>query len=245
MHIAIPSYQRPEKLRDTTLKYLASESVDPQIITVFLANEEEKTTYQTVLVPGSYGELVVGVPTISGQRQFIRDFYPEDAEILSIDDDIHKVKMLNPRPLLEVAERMFQMSREELCTLWGIYPVNNLFFCKERVIKGRAYVIGCLYGFINKKDCAYPPVCGVEDKWMSIKRVLIDGAVLRYEGCCPDTTYYAKGGISELRAKQDHELNVCRAVCAEFPSETELIKKKNGHWEVSYKTKAFKKLSLV
>lgn len=242
--VAIPSYQRPEKLRDTTLKYLSSEQIDPQQITIFVASEIEKRLYETILTPGTYSRLVVGVPTISRQRQFIRDFYPEGTQILSIDDDIKKLKFLNPRPLIEVANQLFQLTKEELCTLWGIYPVNNLFFCKERVIKGRAYIIGCCYGFINKKDCVYPQVCGVEDKWMSIKRAALDGAVIRYEGICPDTSYYASGGLSELRKQTDHELNVCRKVIAEFPDDCSLILKKNGHWEVNYKTKVLKKRSL-
>jgi len=246
MHIAIPSYQRPEKLRDTTLKYLASEGIDPQMITVFMASEEQKTIYQTILVPGSYGQLVVGVPNLSAQRQFIRDYYPEDADVLSFDDDIKKIKMLTPRPLLEIAEKMFQMSREELCTLWGIYPVNNLFFCKERVIKGKAYIIGCCYGFINKKDdCSFPSVSGAEDMWLSLKRAQLDGAVLRYEGICPDTVYYAKGGLSEYRKTTDIEKLDKEKVVAEFPDECEMKLKRNGHWEVHYKTKAFKKLSLM
>jgi hypothetical protein len=242
--VAIPSYQRPEKLRDTTLKYLASEEIPAEIITVFVASEEEKKKYLEYLVPGTFGALVVGVPTISAQRQFIRDYYQEGQAILSIDDDIKKLKMMNPRPLKEVVEQLFTLAREELCTFWGIYPVNNLFFCKERVIKGRTYIIGCFYGFWNKKDCSYPQVCGFEDKWMSIKRVALDGAVLRYEGVCPDTTYYAKGGISELRRQTDHELTQARKVVAEFPDECSLKLKKNQHWEVLYPTKIFKKLSL-
>ena len=242
--VAIPSYQRPEKLRDTTLKYLAAEEVAPETITIFVASEEEKQKYLEVLVPGSFGRLVVGVPTISAQRNFVRNFYPEGSAVLSVDDDIKKLKFLNPRPLKEVVEQLFRLSKEELCTFWGIYPVNNLFFCKERVIKGRAYIIGCFYGFWNKKDLSYPSVCGFEDKWASIKRVALDGAVLRYEGACPDTTYYAKGGISELRQQQDHELNTARKVVAEFPVDCALKLKKNNHWEVYYPTKIFKKLSL-
>lgn len=242
--VAIPSYQRPEKLRDTTLKYLASEQIDPLKITIFLASDVEKLLYETILTPGTYGRLVIGVPTISRQRQFIRDFYPQDTQILSIDDDIKKLKFLNPRPLIEVVEQLFTITREELCTTWGIYPVNNLYFCKERVIKAKTYIIGCFYGFINKKDSVYPQVCGVEDKWFSIKRAELDGAVIRYEGVCPDTSYYAKGGLSDIRKGADHELNVCRKVIAEFPDDCSLILKKNGHWEVNYKTKVLKKRSL-
>jgi hypothetical protein len=243
-YVAIPSYQRAEKLRDTTLKYLASEGIPAESITIFVASEEEKQRYLECLVPGTFGTLVVGVPTISAQRQFIRDYYPEDAEILSVDDDIKKLKFLNPRPLKEVVDQLFTLTREELCSVWGIYPVNNLFFCKERVIKGRTFVIGCFYGFLNKKDCSYASVCGFEDKWFSIKRGILDGAVLRYEGICPDTTYFAKGGLSEIRRQTDHQLTQARKVVAEFPDECTLKLKKNQNWEVFYPTKIFKKLSL-
>jgi hypothetical protein len=241
--IAIPSYNRAQKLKEWTLEMLQREGVPPQMITIFLASEAEKTVYEQTLVPGSYGQMVVGVPTISKQRQFICDYYPEGTCILSIDDDIKRLKWLKPRPLLPFVKEMFEITKAELCNLWGIYPVNNLFYCKDRIIKGKAYIIGAFHGFINKKDYVYPPNCGVEDRWLSLKRYVTDGAVIRYEGVCPDTVYYAKGGLSEYR--KEHPDNKDQAfVVAQFPDECELKLKKNGRWDVYHRTIVSKILSL-
>jgi hypothetical protein len=241
--IAIPSYNRSEKLKETTLQMLQREEVPPVMITVFVASEAEKTIYEQTLVPGTYGQLVVGVPFISAQRQFICDYYPEGTCILSIDDDIKRLKWLKPQPLMPFVEEMFETSKLELCNLWGIYPVNNLFFCKDRIIKGRSFIIGCFYGFINKKDYVFPAVCGVEDRWLSLKRYTLDGAVLRYEGVCPDTVYYAKGGLFDYRRQHTDNKNQAFIV-AQFPDECEMKLKKNGRWDVYCKTQVTKKLSL-
>ena len=47
--VAVPSYKRATKCRDSTLTYLQTCGVDPKTITVFVASEEEKDTYKRTL----------------------------------------------------------------------------------------------------------------------------------------------------------------------------------------------------
>lgn len=235
VQIAIPSYKRAEKLSRYTLAYLASQKVRKDIITIFVADEEEEKDYREVL--GSDYKIVVGVKGISQQRLFIRNYFPEGLKVICMDDDVKKLKFLRDDlsfPLL--CERMFAICQEEGLTTWGIYPVNNLFFCKDRVLRGRLYVIGCCYGYINKHDLpVWLPEKGTkEDYWYSLQRICMDGAVLRYDGCCPDTIYYAKGGLSETRTVELEEKEA-REVCKMFPVFSEYRLKKNGHPDVKIK----------
>lgn len=242
--VAIPSYSRPIQLRDKTLNFLSVSGVPADIITVFVATESERQIYSENLIAGTYKEIVVGVPTISAQRSFIRNYYPEGTKVLSVDDDIKKIKMLNPRPLIPIINQLFKWCEEENITTWGIYPVNNLFYCKERAITGLSYIVACFYGFINKNDTEYPPWYCKEDKWYSIHRYLKDGATLRYEGMCPDTTYYGRGGLSCYRTlvlEKEHT----EQIVALFPNIAKYQLKKNGHSEVSFKTIKTKTLFMV
>ena len=236
--VAIPSYKRPEVCRDKTLAFLHKEGFNPNRIFVFVANQEEKEIYTKTLVWNSYEEIVVGVPTLAAQRQFIINYFPEDQNVLACDDDIKRIKLLNSRPLISVANELFKRTIAEGLTLWGIYPVNNTYFCKERLQKGFLYIVGCFYGFVNKKDISYPDVSCAEDKWLSIVRFQKDGGVFRYEGACPDTAYYAKGGLTDARSAGG-ECDDKNKVQRMFPDITKIKKKKNGRTEIVWCPQVF------
>jgi hypothetical protein len=232
--IAIPSYRRAKKLRDQTLAFLSElNNINTDKITVFVADYEEKKEYEEVLRPGSYGKIVVGLHTLSAQRNFISSYYPEDTQILQCDDDIKRIKLLQPRPLIPVINQLFDYGRALGVNLWSIYPVNNLFFCSERVVVGKIFCVGCFFGLINKKDGALPPVCTVEDKWRSLFRYQKDGNTMRYEGMCPDTNYNAKGGLYDHRLL--HRTQEVRSVINDYSDLCHLKTRKNGVAEVIWK----------
>lgn len=239
MEIAIPSYKRSQVLNQKTLPYLLSEGFNASQITIFLANEEERQIYQRDI---SGFKFVVGQKGICQQRLFIQQYYPLNTKILSLDDDIRKVKLLRPDLTFKtLVEKLFDSVQKEGVSMWGLYPVNNLFFCKDRVIVGNFYIIACCYGYINKQDITEYPLSveSKEDCWYSLKRIQLDGAVLRYDGACPDTTYYAAGGLSETRTLATEE-SAAREVCKLFPELSKFLVKKNGHAEVKIKRKILK-----
>ena len=240
--IAIPSYNRAQKLRQQTLQYLAAEGIPSAMITVFVASELERMTYERTLVPGSYGKMVVGVLGIDKQREFIQNYYPENVWILQMDDDIKKLKFLNQRSLITLCHQMFQITEDQEARLWSIYPVNNLFFCKERVVVGKIFCVGCFFGIINKKDLRTPiNACG-EDIWRSLACYEKDGATVRYDGACPDTIYNTKGGLFDHRALfRTQEILETQK---EFPDLCRVTYRKNGVAEVKWKPQVFKILSL-
>jgi hypothetical protein len=240
--IAIPSYNRAQKLRQQTLQYLEDEGIPPAMITVFVASEAEKRIYEQTLVPGSYGSLVVGVLGLHNQRNFIKDYYAEDVWILQMDDDIKKIKFLNQRSLIALCHQMFQITEDEGARLWSIYPVNNLFFCKERVVVGKIFCIGCCFGIINKKDVIVPSVSCVDDKWRSLYCYTKDGATVRYDGACPDTVYNTKGGLFDHRLL--FRTQEVREVALMFPGLCHVTYRKNGVAEVKWKPQVSKILSL-
>lgn len=242
MKIVIPSYNRATILKEKTLKYVLSEGYSPSDIYVFLKNDEQLQLYKQT-IDTHLNWVVCNTNNLSEKRTFIRNYFPEDEELLAIDDDVKRLKQLNPIPLKQFVTRMFELTRQEKVTLWGVYPVNqtNMFYCKDRVVVGSVYCVGCFYGFINKHQEAWPPVCDKEDKWLSCLRITLDGAVLRYEGACADTSYYAKGGLSEYRTLETEE-RISTLICDRFPELVSYKVKKNGHPDVVFRRKKNKVL---
>ena len=87
--IAIPSYKRPETIKNKTLKLLNSYNIEKNKITIFVANEKEEKIYTESL--GTEYKIVVGVPTIGKQRNFIEKYYKEGTKLMMFDDDIDAV----------------------------------------------------------------------------------------------------------------------------------------------------------
>ena len=52
--VAIPSYKRPETLRDRTLKLLMKYNIEPKKIYIFVADKEQEKIYRDILPKKSY-----------------------------------------------------------------------------------------------------------------------------------------------------------------------------------------------
>src|SRR5262245_39577031 len=140
VEVAIPSYQRAETLHRKTLHTLLAGGMDPGTITVFVADATEYATYSRTLVPGTYGQLVIGRPTLQGARAFIQTYYAEGTPVLNVDDDVSGVlqavtpQQLQPvQDLVALVEEAFHLARQHGVGLWGVYPVANAYFMQETI----------------------------------------------------------------------------------------------------------------
>jgi hypothetical protein len=232
--IAIPSYQRPKKCKETTLAYLHSQQIDPTRITLFLKNEEELKAYAEEI---SGIKMVVCLNrNLNEKKTFINQYYPEGQNVLNMDDDIKEVVFLDPtRRFVSVINRLFDLLQEEKCSLFGVYPVHtsNNYYLKERVAVGLNFCIGQLSGFINQKIVFPPLFCGKEDKWLSLYLYEKEGKTLRYEGACCKSNNNAPGGLTEFRATGEIE-EEAKALVALFPSLTKFKVKANGDPDVVF-----------
>ncbi len=229
--IAIPSYKRAETLRQKTLRALAIFAFPPNMIDVFVI-PEEKEHYDNVLLEESYGNLIEGVPTLAGQRVFIQSYYPVGQKILMLDDDITNFKTVVNFPLPRQFEWLFEKLEEEDCYLFGIYPASNLFFMKDKLQKGLHYCIGSCFGIINKRDLA-APMDEKEDYYMTLQRYTTDGAILRYCGISPVTTYWRGSGGMNATRTDESELNGANLMKQLFPELVKCVyRKKGGRWDL-------------
>ena len=235
--IAIPSYKRADMLGKKTLSFLSEHGIDPSLIDIFVANEEEEKVYKEKLRPETYGRIIVGHLGIARQRTFIQQFYPLGQKVWSLDDDIRGVVCLRENlDLTGFVLDMFELCEREKVNMWGIYPAGTKFYLKDEIKKGVIYIVACFYGYINQRDMMYPPVDTKEDWWSTLERCRLDGAVLRCNWIAPKTTYWLKtGGLAETRTLELERIHSA-TVASMFPQYTEgWYTRRNGHPDVKLK----------
>jgi hypothetical protein len=229
--IAIPSYKRQNRLRDSTLTLLQKHHIQSDLIDVFVADEEERAIYVETLVPGTYGQLIVAVPGIRAVRNFIADYYDDGAHVFCIDDDIRDIISLNDFDLKTFIETGFAECEKRGLNLFGIYPVANKFFMRDNITTDLRYIIACVMGMINRK--IHVTLDDKEDYERTILYYLRDGGVLRFNSIAPITRYYREpGGMQITRTKE--RIHASAVELAErWPHLCQLnLKKKSGFSEV-------------
>lgn len=213
--IAIPSYKRAKTLKEKTLSVLADHNIDPKIVTVFVANQAEYDVYKAELADTAYGEnIVIGREGLGPVRNFIaQEYYPEGQYIVNMDDDLQMVqKKISEQklgPVDSLFEEVIKPGFEALeetpgAHLWGIYAAANAFFMKERVAKGLYYVIGSMWGHINRHS--EDLILTLEDKEdfeRSLQYYEKDGVVCRLDNITVKSAYYKEqGGMQETRTSE-------------------------------------------
>ena len=224
--VAIPSYRRPETLKNKTMKVLKHYKIDPKKIHIFVADTEQKAVYEAALEPKDYHKIIIGVPGIKNIRNFMPKYFPEGQHIFYIDDDISKVydtendscdksdKKMNRQVILKnlraLIDKGFKLSKKTGLTNWGVYPANNPYFMKARtrniddyVSKKLCYVMGGFTGVINHRKSEIRTIDDKEDYERSIKYYLKDGGLLRFNNVTVYTRCYQEpGGMQVERTKK-------------------------------------------
>ena len=228
--VAVPSYRRPDTLKNKTMKVLQQYKIEPRRIHIFVADEEQKGVYEAALDPKSYHKIIVGVPGIKAIRNFMPNYFPEGQHIFYMDDDIYKVydtvnttgdiknkkgnRQVPLRSLKDFIRQAFALSVKTGYTNWGVYPANNPYFMKARtsnlsdyVSTNLVYVIGFMTGVINNREAEIRTIDDKEDYERSIKYYLKDGGILRFNNVtCYTKCYKEPGGMQvERTAKRIHD----------------------------------------
>ena len=207
--IAIPSYKRSHLINDKTLKMLIDDNkIDPTLIDIFVANEEERELYLKDVPRERFGNIIVGVPCIGKQRNFIHYFYPEGQKILQVDDDILGMQVrVNSKKLMKMDDlnifitEMFNVCEMNGCKIWGVYPVDNPYFMSNKITFDLKYIAAGFMGIINEQDKDL--LVELEDKEdfeRSIKYFIKYKKVMRVEYVTMNTLYYkTEGGLQATR----------------------------------------------
>lgn len=269
--IAIPSYQRPECLKNKTLKFLKECKIDKKKIDIFVANQEEKVLYEKIL-PKYYNKIIIAEKGLINARNFISNYYPENKKIVSIDDDVEQSLLklkdgtysqgedsYEREPLTTKLDKFINLAFKECektgLNLWGIYPAYNAFFMKMKVSYELKYIVGCFWGCINKKVLLEnDELAGLGDKEdfeRTLKYYMRDGGVIRFNNVSVKTNYFTEeGGLqSDGRCLQRMKKN-CERIKNKYPELVSIVEKKSvkftNYFDIKLKDKDkkyYKKLS--
>jgi len=241
-YVAIPTYKRSNELIKKTLKTLKEGGVTKDKIYIFLANNDEKKSYEEVVPKDLYNKMVVGIKGIANQRNFIRNYFKNGDKIVSIDDDVQEVSKLSGDKLAKIKnlDTFFKMAFDKLIKqklyLWGVYPVSNPFFMKgvkHAESTSLKFVIGVLHGFIvrhDKKLLTSTSAEGKEDYEMSILNYLKDGGVYRFNHVTIKTKFNAPGGLGQDRFDMNRKSG--QYLEKKYPDLITIFHRKNGMTEV-------------
>jgi hypothetical protein len=208
MKIVIPTYDRSDRFR--TIDFLKKNNIPNDWITIFVANEEEKQKYISVI--GENYKMVVGELGICNQRNFITKYFEEGEYIISMDDDIQNITHKDDKPLKEWLEECINYLKDNNLGLLSVPPSSNPYFfqVRDKTISfknGNYLAVGIFHIFKNHKDIVMDIDC-LEDYDRSLMYLKRYGTNARYLDIFLKTVYWGKGGLSKQRTKEYYEEQV-------------------------------------
>ena len=228
MNIAIPSYNRYDTIADKTLKFLLNmNDVKREDITIFVANEEQQNLYK---VYNPDYNVVIGEKGIRNIRNFITNYYPKDAYIISIDDDVDCLLSLGDTEtnnLFIDAKR--EMDMTGIC-MWGTNAIKNEYFMKgqDKITHSLKFCIGVLYGYINKKLIIPDDISIKVDYMNTIMYYDNYGGIIRFNHIYAKTKYYAKGGIGNKKERHHSNNIAVKYITEKYPQYATSKLRKDG-----------------
>ena len=251
--ICVPSYKRSKVCNDKTLQTLHTNKINSKNIYVYVANKEEEEEYEKVVDKKLYNKLVVGIKGLVPQRQFIMEQWPQGKHIVFFDDDVASIdlsmsKIFKGKSLDFLFKYAFKECKKMKSFIWGVYPVFNPFFRKQRDEMSTClnYIVGAFYGIINRPNLKSIELTLTkengqkEDVERTIKYFIEDGIVLRFNKVGFETKYYGKsGGLGTFEARLKPMLEASKLLKKTYPEYGEISTKKNGMTEFRLKKLQF------
>lgn len=243
--ICIPSHKRAQICNDKTLTLLHNHGIDRKQIFVFVDKPERKE-YMETLDKKKYNRIVNGKKGLIPQKRFIKSIYPEGQRILMLDDDLEKIDLSLSHEFSEYTLDKFIKNGFEECEktdtyLWGIYPVWNDWFRKQRKERrtNLAFIIGYFTGVINRYDDDLKYIIdssgNMEDIQNTIVHYLKDRKVLRFDRVGIKTKFYSKGGLGLLKDRIEERGEVIHYLLEKYPYIGRKKIRKNGNPELVLK----------
>jgi hypothetical protein len=184
------------------------------------------------------------------QREFITNYYKEGQAIIHIDDDVKKIELkyssLKGKSLDYFFNYAFELCRKEHAYIWGIYPVSNPYFFKnkkEEYTTSFKFILGTLFGIINRKGnkelklkIAPQHNGSKEDVERSIKYYLQDGRMVRFNKVIITTKFYNNtGGLGNFLERLKPMKEAVAKLEKEYPELGYVFIRPSGMYEFKFK----------
>lgn len=240
--ICIPSFERATICNLKTLTTLHKNNINPELIYVYVANQTEYDIYNNILDKKFYNKIIIGLPGLAQQRQFIMEQYSENKCIIFMDDDIEHIDLTftNYLNLENFFREAFEICKINKSFIWGIYPVYNPFFRKPRkeITINLTYIVGAIYGIINRPNLESIKLnitlnnSQKEDVERTIKYFIEDNIVVRFNKIGFKTKYYGTiGGLGTFKDRLEPMKQACIKLNNEYSNYGKIKIRKSGMYE--------------
>ena len=200
--VAIPTLGRHDSIAKNTLALLQKHGVERSQITVFVI-ENEYDAYRSTL--SDEIKIVIGVPGIVAQRQYIVEHYPENTHLLCCDDDLAEIQGFDGN-FMDFINTAFDDLVKHDAYLFGIHPCWNQFFREKNkyMTTYLTFIIGSFYGIRVRHSDDLKTVVALnekEDCERSLRYFIKDGCVIRYSKIGVKTKQFKRGGMGTLSTR--------------------------------------------
>lgn len=225
---AIPTYKRVDTIQSHTLALLEKFKVPRKQIYIFVANQEEYDLYNNALDsnPEKYN-IILGVLGLCNQRNFITNYFKENAKIVNLDDDIKNLQVLENGTLhdLSISEfkyyiiKAFKLCKEHKANLWGISQTNNGYFLRDSITFNFSFIVGYFWGCINRHLPELNITLDIkEDYERTAKYWELDRTIVKFNMLCADTNVYNNAGGLQIQYpdRYDASYDACIELCEKY-----------------------------
>jgi len=222
--IAIPSYKRSGRIVSLTLGFLEHEGYPGDRIYIFVVPEEAELYSH---IPSHlYKEIVIGVPGLLEQRNFITNYFPEDEILILMDDDISTIKTSPVIPFLDLVRRGVAALNESI-GLWGIMPNDDGRKMRNNTTTHLAHLIGTF--IICRNHSALQLTTAEKDDFeRTILYFKKYGKVARYQGAGAVTKYEKTPGGLQSPGRRERMLAAIEHMCQKYPGFVKRVMKAKG-----------------
>ena len=236
--IAIPTYNRPEIFKQTTMAFLERHNVPKKNVLLFLKDKEQLKKYENI----DYQKILTNSHGMMKTRNYLQKYFrqSEYENVLYLDDDIADLYDYD-KPLDDficLINKMIKDLEQRKLYIAGISPYDNTFYLKRTSTTTLKNICGCfrLERIRRDTDIILTPVGQFEDMFFSCKHFLRDGGLLRYNWIYPKTKFFNDiGGMNESlggMTERQKEMEINKDIMLElFPKMLKPILKKTG-WDL-------------
>ena len=148
--IIIPSKNRIDIIKNNVLKFITNNNLDKNEIYIFV-NKKDYPRYKKEFINDHYN-IILGRDGLINQRNFIKDYFNENVNLLFLDDDLTGINYTGNFDLNILISQDFRHMINNNITLGSINPTNNSYFKRNEYLYGLYLAVGCYYLEINKKN---------------------------------------------------------------------------------------------
>ena len=244
--VALPSYERYKCISKRVLLFLKEGQVDKRRIFIFVSDASQAELYASHVSSELYNEIVIGVKGISKQRNFIRNYFTVGQYVVSLDDDVTRLKRLVDGKLQRINNvddfftQAFKTLEQRGLYIWGIFSTNSTMHMKgqkEEISTSLKFLVGYCHGYIARRDerlDLHIESTGKEDYEQSLRYWKLDGGVVRFNRVCAnDAAAPRNGGLGKDRLQMNKDGSAY--VKSQFPNNVIEWMRPDGRHEIRLK----------